>query len=505
MTTPPPTRSAVLLLPPFLSRLQAFSLSPSSWLSSLLLLRRPSSSLPHDDNEKGDDDDKEKNAPAFGPAGDGQHRHHHCRGARGLDDDADANDKKKRGKRRGALSASPSCCLSLLALSALLLLLLLYLFARRQGGADDDDGKYYSSSYFPLRSYRVGSGVVPPTPLPPSSLRLSPPPSYSSSHVRSHAKNVIIVACHSTLSFTSSYPLPSLSSSTSLSDEAWHLAPYQRHTGIPALIRSHIIAGIKAADKDPEAVLLFSGGETNNDAGPIAESTSYYAYADASDLWTAASSENDDIDKIDKKKKKKDGAEENKSSSSSSSSSSPSSEEKDNDKPSSSVRRRASTETYALDSYTNVLYSLCRFSELTGGRYPKRVTVVSFEFKRRRFEELHARALRLGGETEFVFIGIDPPPSSSSSKQKHGPGVGDSAPVFDLAHALEGEEKNAYRPFESDLYGCRSSVLLAKKEERNPFSRTNSYRETCPELAQLFDWCGGEDGEHVFEGTLPWD
>jgi hypothetical protein len=45
----------------------------------------------------------------------------------------------------------------------------------------------------------------------------------------------------------------------------------------------------------------------------------------------------------------------------------------------------------ARDSLENLLFSLCRFNELSDS-YPLDVTVVSFGFKKRRFEELHRRA-----------------------------------------------------------------------------------------------------------------
>jgi hypothetical protein len=46
----------------------------------------------------------------------------------------------------------------------------------------------------------------------------------------------------------------------------------------------------------------------------------------------------------------------------------------------------------ARDSFENLLFSLCRFHELTGC-YPTDVTVVSFEFKRWRFSNLHRQAV----------------------------------------------------------------------------------------------------------------
>jgi hypothetical protein len=69
------------------------------------------------------------------------------------------------------------------------------------------------------------------------------------------------------------------------------------------------------------------------------------------------------------------------------------------------LRNRTTTEPYALDSFQNLLFSIARFHEVTG-RYPARITVVGYEMKRRRFEELHARALRWPVE-RFEYVGID--------------------------------------------------------------------------------------------------
>ena len=66
---------------------------------------------------------------------------------------------------------------------------------------------------------------------------------------------------------------------------------------------------------------------------------------------------------------------------------------------------RVTTEDDALDSYQNLLFSIARFYEYTG-RYPSRITVVGYEFKRRRFTELHRAALRWP-EDKFLYIGID--------------------------------------------------------------------------------------------------
>ena len=99
-------------------------------------------------------------------------------------------------------------------------------------------------------------------------------------------------------------------------------------------------------------------------------------------------------------------------------------------------------------------------------------TVVSFSFKKDRFEKLHAVAMRWPSD-QFLFIGIDP----------------DSSTGFDLESSLKGELENSALPFKSDPYGCHTS-LRKKRKDRNPFSRTPPYYQTCPELKELMNFCG---------------
>ena len=77
---------------------------------------------------------------------------------------------------------------------------------------------------------------------------------------------------------------------------------------------------------------------------------------------------------------------------------------------------RATTEDYALDSYQNLLFSIARFHEYTG-HYPRLITVVGYEMKRRRFTELHRAALRWP-PARFNYIGIDAEGEEASKAQE---------------------------------------------------------------------------------------
>jgi len=209
--------------------------------------------------------------------------------------------------------------------------------------------------------------------------------------------------------------------------------------GLPQAIHAHIAAGIDETRKDSKSLLVFSGGETRAVSGPQTEAQAYYHVADAMNLWQA-----DD---------------------------------------GSSVRARTTTEEFATDSFENLLFSIARFREVTG-EYPRKITVVSFSFKRRRFETLHAHALRWPAD-RFAYVGVDPPASTG----------------FNLQRSIEGESKNAAAPFEKDPYGCYSVVLQEKRKSRNPFQRTPPYGLSCPEMRELLEFCGPE---LILVEQIPW-
>ena len=216
-----------------------------------------------------------------------------------------------------------------------------------------------------------------------------------------------------------------------LEDESqWFLETFQH--GQLGTMLAHIERGVQLAAADNSSLLLFSGGETRVTAGPRSEAASYWEAADAHGWWGMPH-----------------------------------------------VRERAGLEVQARDSFENVLFAMCRFHELSGA-YPERLTVVSFGFKRWRFEELHRAALRFP-RTRFSFSGVDPPGLDPS--------------------VTEGEKARSARPFELDPYGCTDPGLRRKRAERNPFRRSVSYPpESCPAMAGLMAHCSKE----MYSGTLPW-
>jgi hypothetical protein len=222
-------------------------------------------------------------------------------------------------------------------------------------------------------------------------------------------------------------------------DNAWYLLPYQRNQGFPAIITSHIKKGAEMVVNDPSALLMFSGGQTRRDVGPMSEAASYYFVA-KHQKWLPNKNE-------------------------------------DGDHP------RTFVEEFARDSFENLLFSLCRFREITS-RYPAKVTVVGFDFKGHRFADMHRKALGFP-EDKFHYIGLNPK---------------DAHPGFEYDRAVEGEEK-VEQVFAKDPYSCSSS-LEGKRHLRNPFKRTVPYDQACPEIELLLHWCGPDliTERH----TLPW-
>ncbi|XVE95652.1 hypothetical protein REPUB_Repub02eG0117000 [Reevesia pubescens] len=134
-------------------------------------------------------------------------------------------------------------------------------------------------------------------------------------------KNLVMVAGHSV--YTSS------SCGNADKEDSWFLESYQKNPSQAATFLAHIKEGIESTSSDGEALLLFSGGETQKDAGPRSEAQSYWTVAESKGWF---------------------GKEE-------------------------SVKLRAFIKEHAKDSFDNLLFSVCRFRELTGA-YPHNITHV---------------------------------------------------------------------------------------------------------------------------------
>ncbi|ODV90585.1 hypothetical protein CANCADRAFT_16549, partial [Tortispora caseinolytica NRRL Y-17796] len=216
--------------------------------------------------------------------------------------------------------------------------------------------------------------------------------------------HLIITACHT---------IWKGGSSLGEDESEWDLEVYQ--TGQHKTFIEHIQKGLQLLSSDPNSILIFTGGQTHANLGARSEAGSYFDLASQAFVNST------------------------------------------------NLLQRITTEEYALDSFDNLLYSIARFKEFTGN-YPQKITVISFEFKRNRFINLHRKAIRFP-MSSFGFIGIDPEGLESN--------IGES------------EISYSVRPFESDMYACRDPILVQKKMQRNPFHRTPPYYLTCPELLDI--------------------
>jgi hypothetical protein len=246
------------------------------------------------------------------------------------------------------------------------------------------------------------------------------------------AKHLIIVPGHAVLRFDSV-------KTADTSDHSWYLLDYQRNQGFPQIISSHIQKALEILQSDDNSVLIFSGGQTRRDVGPYSEGISYYFLAHYKG-WIKP-------------------------------------------KQQSILDQRIGIEEYARDSFENLLFSICRFKEMTGN-YPLQITIVGFDFKEKRFRDIHRAAIAFPSPN-FTYVGIH---STSRSKR------------FDQQRAQQGE-LIAIKEFEKDLYGCFEHELYEKRIKRNPFHRFAPYLLSCPEIKELLVWCGpGYFASH----HLPW-
>lgn len=148
------------------------------------------------------------------------------------------------------------------------------------------------------------------------------------------------------------------------SDEGWFLKSFQGGEGRYYL--DHVRAGVMAAAEDPEALLVFAGGQSDPAAGPRSEAQGYWEIADQREWYGHPE-----------------------------------------------VAARATTEEFSLDSFLNLLYGVCRFHEATE-RYPERITAVGWAFKAARFD-FHREAMRYPRAC-FHYIGPNDPELLTEAK-----------------------------------------------------------------------------------------
>jgi len=219
-------------------------------------------------------------------------------------------------------------------------------------------------------------------------------------------KHLILICCHAIF-----MPGPA----NGLSENEWLLAPFQ-HGETPTFIE-HIKTGLRLLANDPESLIVFSGSKTRPET-ELSEAQSYLNLCEENDFWGIL-----DGFQLDEKKNR--------------------------------AKNRILLEEQALDSFGNLLFSVINFWRKTGN-WPGKITVVSHEFKRARFEELHVKALRWS-RGKFEFVGVDPgymleeSPESDTSR---------------TSEVREGERERGFGAWEKDLYGA-GDELRGKRWKRN--------------------------------------
>jgi len=267
-----------------------------------------------------------------------------------------------------------------------------------------------------------------------------------------HLRNLVLVACHAVYTGVD-FHLADRESS-------WFLEPYQRSVeGQAQSFVDHVRLGAELAARDPSALLLFSGGQTRSAAGPRSEGLSYWVVAEAAGWFPEATG----AAAAGAEAARGGGAAEQAAAAAGAVA---------------SIRARAYTEDHARDSLENLMFGLCRFYEVTG-RYPERVTVVSYTLKRARFRDAHRAAMRFPA-SRFDFVGTPVPPAATG--------------------APDGEARTV-AGFAGDPYGCDPrGELAAKRQRRDPFAVGPPHPSRCPAMAGLLRHCGPA----LHSGPVPW-
>jgi hypothetical protein len=140
--------------------------------------------------------------------------------------------------------------------------------------------------------------------------------------------------------------------------------------GEGSLYTEHIIEGVKQAAEDKTSLLVFSGGQTREAAGPRSEAESYQEIAEHANWWDYAG-----------------------------------------------IHSRTKQEHYARDSFENLLFSIALFKRECGS-WPSFVTVTGWIFKTERYQ-LHRQAIGWPSDN-FRYIGVNNPVGENLRKAEEG-------------------------------------------------------------------------------------
>jgi hypothetical protein len=222
--------------------------------------------------------------------------------------------------------------------------------------------------------------------------------------------NLILVAGHAVLRNTNDV----------FADSCWFLLDFQR--GEAGCYVGHIQRGVELAALDPDALLIFTGGQSRIEAGAQSEAAGYWRVAERLEWFCHHS-----------------------------------------------VRPRALTEEFARDSFENLLFGVCRFKEYTGG-YPAQVTLVGWAFKQQRFDQ-HRAAIGWPRD-RFVYVGANDPPeleqacdSEARARAAYAADPYSSGPDFQAKR----DQRNPFRRQHGYLVTCPELEPLLQHRGPAPF------------------------------------
>lgn len=286
--------------------------------------------------------------------------------------------------------------------------------------------------------------------------------------------HLIFVPCHSVWN---SLGAASAEENLGQSPNHWYLAPFQYEGRDHLAFIKHAVVGVETLLNDLDhSILLFSGSQTKRSAGNVSESQSYYFLIwkllqwirDGKAAPEAFQQEKTILHVCDRILGKLIQL---------------------NITLEELFTEHISTEEFALDSFENLLFSICRFYELAQ-QYPSQVIIVGFGFKKERFVKYHAESIDYPVE-QVEYISIEPKPQYADQNKIR---------LYFEDLKLQ-EKKNALELFKSDWYGTKHP-LHTKKSSRNPFNRVHGYILPL-DLNQPVE----NDKEYFLEnikGKMPW-